>query len=146
VDPAEKRAQTTAARPALSLEGPSQAKVGDDFRVSVQLSSERGITRLRSQLRFDSRVLQLIGATVGDIVPAAAGGPSVDAKAGGAQLDVVASPDDPVQGNGSLMILQFKALAPTSATSVDAMVNILGGTGGAVGSSTAPPLKIAIAL
>jgi len=134
-----------AGRSALILEGPSQAKVGDEFQVSVQLSSEQGITRLRSQLRFDSAALQLISATVGDVIPAAAGAPSVDTKAGGAQLDVVASPEDPVQGSGSLMILRFKALAPRPATNVAAMLNVLGGTGAAVGSSSAPPLRIAIA-
>jgi hypothetical protein len=142
---AEQKAEHGAARSALTLEGPSEAKVGDEFQVSVQLSSEQGITRLRSQLRFDSTALQLISATVGDVVPTAAGGPSVDTKAGGAQLDVVASPDDPVQGSGSLMILRFKALAARPGTNVAAMLNVLGGTGAAVGNSSAPPLRIAIA-
>jgi hypothetical protein len=47
---------------------------------------------------------------------------------------VIATPDDPVQGTGSLMILRFKALAARS-TNIAAMVNVLGGTGAAVGSS-----------
>lgn len=133
-----------AARSALSLDGPTTTKVGDEFQVALQLSSEQGITRLRSQVRFDASALQLVSATVGDVVPAAAGGPSVDTKGGGAQLDVVASPDDPVQGSGSLMVLRFKALAVRPSTSIAAMVNVLGGTGAAVGSSSAPPLLIAI--
>ena len=132
------------ARSGLNLEGPADTKVGDEFQVVLQLSSQQGITRLRSQLRFDSAALQLISATVGDVVPAAAGGPTVDTRGGGAQLDVVASPEDPVQGSGSLMILRFKALAARPATSIAAMVNVLGGTGAAVGSSSAQPLKIAI--
>ena len=78
------------------------------------------------------------------MVPAAAGSPTVDTKGGGAQLDVMTSPDDPVQGSGSLMMLHFKALAPRPATNIAAMVNVLGGTGAAVGSSSAQPLKIAI--
>jgi general secretion pathway protein D len=129
---------------ALNLQGPADTRVGDEFQVVLQLSSQQGITRLRSQLRFDAAALQLISATVGDVVPAAAGGPTVDTKGGGAQLDVVASPEDPVQGSGSLMILRFKALAARPATSIAAMVNVLGGTGAAVGSSSAQPLKIAI--
>ena len=132
------------ARSALNLQGPADTRVGDEFQVVLQLSSQQGITRLRSQLRFDAAALQLISATVGDVVPAAAGGPTVDTKGGGAQLDVVASPEDPVQGSGSLMILRFKALAARPATSIAAMVNVLGGTGAAVGSSSAQPLKIAI--
>jgi general secretion pathway protein D len=137
-------APTASARSALNLEGPKDAKVGDEFQVVLQLSSEQGITRLRSQLRFDASALQLISATVGDIVPAAANGPSVDTKGGGAQLDVVASPEDPVQGSGSLMVVRFKALAPRPATNIAAMVNVLGGTGAAIGSSAAQPLLIAI--
>jgi len=137
--------RTAPTRSALSLDGPTQAKVGDEFQVTLQLSSEQGITRLRSQLRFDSTALQLISATVGDVIPAAAGGPEIDTKGGNAQLNVIASPEEPVQGSGSLMVLRFKALAPRPATNISAMVNVLGGTGAAVGSSSAAPLRLAIA-
>jgi hypothetical protein len=41
------------------------------------------------------------------------------------------------------MILHFKALAPR-ATNIAAMLSVLGGTGAAVGSSSAQPLKVAI--
>jgi hypothetical protein len=99
---------------------------------------------LRSQLRFDGSALQLVSATVGDVVPSGANSPSVDMKGGGAQLDVVTSPEEPVQGTGPLMVLRFKALAPRAATNIAAMLNVLGGTGAAVGSSSAQPLKIAI--
>jgi hypothetical protein len=128
----------------LTLDGPADAKVGDEFQVAVQLSAREGITRLRSQLRFDASALQLVSATVGDMVPAGANSPSVDMKGGGAQLDVVTSPEDPVQGDGSLMLLRFKALTPRPATNIAAMLNVLGGTGAAVGSSSAQPLKVAI--
>jgi general secretion pathway protein D len=141
---AAKRTTAAAAPSALSLDGPADAKVGDEFQVAVQLSAREGITRLRSQLRFDASALQLVSATAGDVVPGGANSPSVDMKGGGAQLDVVTSPEDPVQGTGSLMILRFKALTPRAATNIAAMLNVLGGTGAAVGSSSAQPLKIAI--
>jgi hypothetical protein len=57
---------------------------------------------------------------------------------------VTTTPDDPVQGTGSLMVLRFRALAARPATNIAAMVNVLGGTGAAVGSSSAQPLKVAI--
>jgi general secretion pathway protein D len=129
---------------AMSLDGPTNAKVGDEFQVVVQLSTDAAITRMRSQLRFEPAALQLVSATTGDVVPAAAGSPAVDMKSGGAQLDVVAPPDDPVQGTGSLMVLRFKALAPRRATNIAALLNILGGSGTATGTSSAQPLKIAI--
>jgi general secretion pathway protein D len=129
---------------ALTLDGPASAKVGDEFQVVLQLSTPAAITHLRSQLRFEAGALQLISATAGDVIPAAAGSPSVDTKSGGAQMDVVASPEDPVQGTGSVMILRFKALAPRPATQIAAMLNVVGIAGGAAQSSSAQPLKIAI--
>jgi len=134
----------TPAGSAMSLDGPTNAKVGDEFQVVVLLSTDSAITRMRSQLRFEPAALQLVSATTGDVVPSAAGSPSVDMKSGGAQLDVIAPPEDPVQGTGSLMVLRFKALAPRRATNIAAMLNVLGGAGTAVGTSSAQPLKIAI--
>lgn len=128
----------------MTLDGPTTAKVGDEFEVVVQLSTQAAITRMRSQLRFEPAALQLISATAGAVVPTAAGSPSVDVKGGGAQLEVIAPPDDPVQGTGSLMVLRFKALAPRQATNIAALLSVLGGSGSAVGTSSAPPLKIAI--
>lgn len=137
-------AEQPSVQPALTVEGPSEARVGEEFQVIVRLSAEQAITRLRSQLRFDPTAVQLISATAGDIVPAAAGSPKVDIRAGGAQLEVIASSDDPVQGTGGLMVLRFKALGPRPATTIAAMLNVVGGAGAAVGSSSAQPLNIAI--
>jgi general secretion pathway protein D len=128
---------------ALTLDGPGEAKVGDEFQVTVRLSTDQSITHLRSQLRFDASALQLVSADTGNMVPAAAGSPKVSTHAGGAQLDVVTTSDSPVQGSGSLMVLEFKALAARP-TNILAMVNVLGASGAAVGNSTASPLKITI--
>jgi general secretion pathway protein D len=137
-------AASSAARSALTLEGPSEAKVGEEFQVTVRLATDQSITRLRSQLRYDSGALQLVSASPGDMVPAAAGSPKVDTRGSGAQLEVTTTSDEPVQGSGSLMVLQFKALAARPATNIMAMMNVLGGAGAAVGTSSAAPLKIAI--
>ena len=137
-------AAASAASSALTLEGPSEAKVGEEFQVTVRLATDQSITHLRSQLRFDSSALQLVSASPGDMVPAAAGSPKVDTRGSGAQLDVTTTSDEPVQGSGSLMVLQFKAVAARPATNIMAMLNVLGGSGAAVGSSASPPLKIAI--
>jgi general secretion pathway protein D len=135
---------TAAGASALTVDGPSQAQVGEEFPVTVRLATDQSITHLRAQLRFDSSALQLVSATTGDLLPAAAGGPKVETRGGGAQLDVSTTTDEPVQGSGSLMVLNFKALQPRPASEIMAMLNVLGGTGAAVGNSTAPPLKVAI--
>jgi hypothetical protein len=131
-------------RSALTLEGPANARVGDEFDVAVHLSTEQAITRLRSQVRFDSTVLQLVSATPGDAVPSAAGTPTVNTRAGGAQLEIITTPDDPVHGDGGVMNLHFKALKARPTTNVAAMVLVLGAAGAAVGNSAAQPLAIAI--
>ena len=144
--PAEAAAGSAAAeaRSALTMDGPSEVKVGEEFQVTVRLATDQSITHLRSQLRFDSSALQLVSASTGDLVPAAAGSPKVETRGGGAQLDVTTTSDEPVQGSGSLMVLEFKAVAARPATNIMAMLNVLGGAGAAVGSSASPPLKIAI--
>ena len=129
---------------ALSLDGPRQAKVGEEFPVTVRLSTDQSITRLRAQLRFDSSALQLLSADTGDMVPAAAGSPKVQTHGGGAQLDVNTTADEPVQGTGSLMVVNFRAMQPRPASDISAMLNVLGASGAAVGNSSAAPLKMAI--
>jgi hypothetical protein len=129
---------------ALSLDGPSEARVGEEFPVTVRLATDQSITRLRAQLRFDSSALQLVSANTGDMVPAAAGNPKVETRGGGAQLDISTTADEPVQGAGSLMVVNFRAVQPRPASNISAMLNVLGASGAAVGNSSAAPLKVAI--
>ena len=110
----------------------------------MRLSSQEAITKLRSQLRFDPTAIQLLGASTGDVVPAEAGKPEVNTRAGGAQLEVNTQSTAPVQGEGSLMVLRFKALSPRPSTSVAAMLSVIGSTGAAVGNGAATPLNISI--
>jgi hypothetical protein len=132
------------AHSALTVDGPSEAKVGEEFDVNVTLSSQDPITHLRAQLRYDSSALQIVSASTGDAVPAGAGSPSVNTRGVGAQLDVTTPSEDPVLGTGTLMTVRFKALAPRKESNIAAMLNVLGGSGGAVGSASAQPLVINI--
>jgi general secretion pathway protein D len=132
-----------APHPTVTVDGPGQIAVGQEFDVTVRVATDIGISRLRSQVRFDSSALQLMSATAGDVVPASAGSPTVDAKSGGAQMDVVAS-DDPIQGEGSLMLLRFKALAARPASTIAAQVSAMGPSGTAMANAASQPLSIAI--
>jgi general secretion pathway protein D len=129
---------------ALAIDGPSDAKVGDEFDVRVQVSTQDPITHLRAQLRYDSSALQIVSASTGDAVPAGAGSPSVNTRGVGAQLDVTTPSEDPVLGTGTLMTVRFKALAPRKESNIAAMLNVVGGSGAAVGSASAQPLVINI--
>jgi general secretion pathway protein D len=129
--------------PTVTVDGPGETAVGQEFDVTVRMATDIGITRLRGQLRFDSSALQLVSATAGDLVPASAGSPNVDAKSGGVQLDVVAA-DDPIQGEGSLMLLRFKALTARAASSIAAQVSAMGPSGTAMANAGSQPLSVAI--
>jgi general secretion pathway protein D len=129
---------------ALTLDGPSEVKVGDEFQVSVRLSTDQSITHLLSQLRLEPGAFQIVSAETGDMVPAAAGSPKVQTRGTGAQLDVSTTSDEPVQGSGNLMTLQLKALAPRQTTEIVAMLDVLGAANAAVGNTRAPPLRITI--
>ncbi|MEA3108840.1 MAG: ral secretion pathway protein [Gammaproteobacteria bacterium] len=129
--------------PTVTVDGPSETSVGQEFDVTVRVATDVGISRLRGQLRFDSSALQLMSATAGDLVPSSAGSPTVDAKSGGAQLDVTAS-DDPIQGEGSLMLLRFKALTARPASPISAQVSAMGPAGTATANAASQPLSVAI--
>jgi len=129
---------------ALTIDGPSDAKVGDEFDVRVQVSTQDPITHLRAQLRYDSSALQIVSASTGDAVPAGAGSPTVNTRGVGAQLDVTTPSEDPVMGTGTLMTVRFKAVAARKESNIAAMLNVLSGTGGAANSASAQPLVITI--
>ena len=124
----------------MTVEGPGEIAVGQEFDVTVRMATDIAISRLRGQVRFDSSALQLISATAGDVVPSSAGSPTVDAKSGGAQMDIVAS-DDPVQGEGSLMLLRFKALAARPASAIAAQVSAMAPSGTAMANAASQPLS-----
>lgn len=129
--------------PTVTIDGPTETTVGQEFDVTVRVASETGISRLRGQVRFDGSAVQLVSASAGDLVPASAGSPNVDAKSGGAQLDVI-SADDPIQGDGSLMILHFKALSARAESAIVAQVSALTPSGGSMANAASQPLNVAI--
>jgi hypothetical protein len=132
------------AHSAVGIDGPSDAKVGEEFDVRVQVSTQDPITHLRAQLRYDTSALQIVSASVGEAVPAGAGSPTVNTRGVGAQLDVTTPSEDPVLGTGTLMTVRFKALAPRSGSNIAAMLNVLAGSGAAAASASAQPLVINI--
>src|SRR6202790_4012663 len=129
--------------PTVTVDGPGEIAVGQEFDVTVRMATDIGISRLRGQVRFDTSALQLMSATAGDVVPSSAGSPTVDAKNGGAQLDVVAS-GDPIMGEGSLMLLRFKALAARPASAIAAQISAMAPSGAAMANAASQPLSVAI--
>jgi general secretion pathway protein D len=129
--------------PTVTVDGPMETTVGQEIDVTVRMATDIGITRVRGQVRFDSTALQLVSASAGDLVPSSAGSPNVDAKSGGAQLDVV-STDTPIEGEGSLMVLRFRALTAHAATPIVAQVSAVGSSGTSLASAASQPLSLVI--
>jgi general secretion pathway protein D len=132
-----------APKPTVSIEGPSETKVGQEFDITVRMTTDIGIEKLRGQVRFDPSALQLVSTTAGDIVPSSAGSPNVDAKNGGAQLDILAT-DDPVKGEGSLMLLRFKALTARGASAIIAQVSAMSGANSPMANAASQPFSLTI--
>jgi general secretion pathway protein D len=126
-----------------TLAGPSDIKVGDEFTVTLQLQTDQGINRIRSQLRFDGAAFQLVSGDPGGLIPSSVGA-KVSGRSGGAQLDVTAPSGEPMAGSGELMVLKFKALQARPQTAFAAQVTALGASGAIVGNSTPTPLTVSV--
>ena len=128
-------------KPTVTLEGPDNAKVGDEIAVSVKLATGQDLSRVRAQVRFDASALQLVSAEPGDLVPAGEA-PKVDLRPGGVQLELAGSAA--VSGSGSVVNMRFRVVAQRPSVSIDTQVVLLGEDGVAIAATAATPLKIAV--
>jgi hypothetical protein len=119
--------------------------VGQTFDVTLRLASQVALSNVRSMVRYDAAVLELQGADVGTIVPAAGAGeapPVANLRSGRAQLDITSGA---LTGDGSLLVLHFKALSPRPASMVAVQQFAANGPDGAATPTMAPrPLTIAV--
>lgn len=140
---AAEKAKHADSKPAVTLEGPSTAKVGDEVSIAVRLTSGEPLGRVHAQVRFDATAFQLLGAEPGDLAPAGET-PKVDLRPGGAQLDLVTGADAPIAGGGSVIKLRLKAVAERAASTIASQVTLVGQDGVAIAATAATPLQIAI--
>jgi general secretion pathway protein D len=129
-------------KPAITIEGPDTAKVGEEISVAVRLSAAEALGRVRAQVRFDAGALQLVSAEPGDLASSAET-PKVDLKPGGIQLDVAGTADAPVEGGGTVLNMRFKVVAPRP-VAIATQVVLVGPDGVAIAATPATPLKITV--
>jgi general secretion pathway protein D len=106
------------ARPVSRLDGPGQAKVGQEFEVTLNLDNAESIGSITAMLRFDPVVLEFMGGSAGPLVPAeqqGAGTPRPDVGGGRTRFEVVGTN---ISGNGALFTARFKALQPRPQTAI----------------------------
>src|SRR6202051_3440752 len=65
-----------APHPTVTVDGPGEIAVGQEFDVTVRMATDIGISRLRGQVRFDTSAMAVITATAGDVVPSRARRPT----------------------------------------------------------------------
>jgi hypothetical protein len=133
--------------PTVSWDAPGQTGVGQDFNVTVRLSGGSAMKNVRAQVRYDPSVLLLQSAEAGDIVPGdikATALPRINQIAGVVQYVLNASADNPVSGDGGLIVLHFKATTPNPSTRVSLQLAAVATSGAAMPPTVQQPLTIVV--
>ncbi len=141
------RADAQGDRPGLSWSGPTTAKLGQEFDVALNVSAQQPLVGVKSQLRYDRKVLQLLAAEPGGIVPANLSDalpPQVNQAAGAVQYVVPATKEAPIQGNGSFITLRFKPLTSSASTSISLQFAASNADGLSVAAMLPGPLQISV--
>jgi general secretion pathway protein D len=144
---AQRSAYATGGVPAIEWNAPGQVAVGQDFDVTLRFADGEAMKSLRSQIRYDPAVLLLESADAGDVIPGSIRPvtvPRINQIAGVVQFVATASTEEPVQGNGDLLVLHFKALKPNPATKISLQLAAIAASGGNIPAAQQPPLTIVV--
>ncbi len=116
--PAPAAAAGGGTRPTLVLDGEPSVAVGEEFTVTLNIAHADAVSGMRAVLRYDPAVLQFTGGAAGGLIPEemrAAAAPR--SEVGGGRVRFEMSGTD-VSGDGTLVTLSFRALAPRPQTMV----------------------------
>lgn len=140
---AERAAPPT--RPGLRLDGPGQVAVGQEFDVVLRIDRAASLAAIQSVLRFDPTVLQFVGGTAGELVPAdqqQAGEPRAEAGGGRVRFEVT---DTAIDGDGTLVVVRFLALQPRPQSMISVQqFTATGQDGDLVGVMAPRPLVVVV--
>jgi hypothetical protein len=138
---------TTTSLPTISWDAPGQRTVGQDFEVALRFNGGQPMKTLRAQLRYDPAVLQVMSADTGEVVPSTIRPttvPRINQIAGVVQFVASASAEAPVQGDGRVMVLHFKALKPNPATKISLQLAAVATSGASIPPAQQQPLTIVV--
>jgi general secretion pathway protein D len=128
---------------ALTWQGPSRARLGEEFTVTLRARADQPITNLGIQLGFDGRALEVVNVAAGDFLKrgdvAAAFSHSVDPE-GRISVRAVGRPGG-ATGEGELLAITFKATQPNARAQLQLLDVSMPG---AVAIRPAPPHAIAL--
>jgi hypothetical protein len=133
--------------PGISWDGPSQIGVGQDFDVTVRFSGGDPMQNVRAQVRYDPAVLVLQSAEPGDVVPGdlqAMSIPRINQIAGVVQFVVNADGENPLTGDGGLMVMHFRATAPHAGSKLSLQLSTVSTSGATQRPTVEEPLTIVV--
>ena len=132
----------------LSWQGPSQAKVGEVFKIVVYAQTGAKVVNVPLKVAYDPAALQVMDVAEGDFLKGnnvqTVFNSNVDQSGGQVTVDMSQPGQEGAGGRGSLAVLTFKALAPIS----QAPITVSGSAVNAAGDSVQvnPPAAHNVAL
>ncbi len=117
----------------MTLQGPTQVKVGDAITVALLMQSDQPVTSVPATVNFDSTKLQFTGVSEGDFMKQGGAPTSFSSRVGqNGQLTIA---DSVTSGSGAsapatFAVLSFRALTATSQTAVQVQAGTMVGIGG----------------
>ena len=125
----------------MSIQGPTQVKVGDSVSVALLMQGDQPVTSVSTTVSFDSTKLQFIGASEGDFLKQGSASTSFSSRLGQSGqliLSDSSSGGTGASGQGTFAVLNFRALAAASQTSIQAQPGSVTGVSGVPVTMTAP--------
>ncbi|CAM2139375.1 general secretion pathway protein D [Pararobbsia alpina] len=125
----------------MTIEGPPSAKIGDTVSVAMTMQADQPVSSVSSTVTYDSTKLQFIGATEGDFLRQGGAPTSFSnrvAQGGHLILSDTAQGGSGAASQGTFAVLNFKAVAAASQTSIQVQPGSVIGVTGAPITMTPP--------
>jgi hypothetical protein len=132
----------------LAWQGPYRVKVGQEFRVALEVNASADLRRLPLVVNFDPVVLTFLDAQLAEFASksgVSAASPEVDTQRGRIVFDLQAAPGRSFRGQGVLLSLRFAARSPRQQTQLTLSNIDLKDDSGAIAAAVRPtPLTLRV--
>ncbi len=133
----------------LSWQGATQAKVGDQFKVTIYAQSGGKVTSIPLKVAYDSTALEVVDVSEGDFLKAnnaqTVFKSNVDQPGGVVSVDISQPPgDEGVGGRGGLAVLTFRVTAANPEAPITVSGSAMNAAGDAVPLTLPAPHNVAL--
>ena len=131
-----------------SLQGPSQATVGDKLNITFGVIGGPALSAVNAVIRYDATVVRAVNVAEGDVLKKSAAqvrfDRNIDEGAGTVALNLTAAEGGMAPGGGNLAVISFEVLAGGNANVGLKSLTATGLGGNPVQASNATPLQIVV--